>query len=78
MFLSADKMFFSAAGVSENGDISDFYEDDIAVRQAMIDCSSEQYFLFDSSKFGKHYLFGITNVSRLTGVISDREICFSV
>lgn len=74
----ADKMFFSAAGVSENGDISDFYEDDIAVRQAMIDCSSEQYFLFDSSKFGKHYLFGITNVSRLTGVISDREICFSV
>ena len=72
----ADKLFFSAAGVSETGDISDFYEDDIAVRQAMIDCSTEQYFLCDASKYGKHFLFGIANVSRLTGVISDKEMVF--
>ena len=73
----ADKMFFSAAGVSTDGLISDFYEDDIAVRQAMIDCSSEQYFLCDSSKYGKNYLFRIANVSRITEVISDTEMQFS-
>lgn len=72
----ADKMFFSAAGVGADGMISDFYEDDIAVRQAMIDCSSEQYFLCDSSKYGKRYLFRIANVSRITRVISDRELSF--
>ena len=43
----------------------------------MIACSTEQYFLFDSSKYGKHYLFGIANVSQLTGVISDREVDFA-
>ena len=72
----ADKMFFSAAGVSENGDIFDFYEDDISVRQAMIDCSSEQYFLCDSSKYGKRYLFRIANVAQITGVISDMDMQF--
>ena len=72
----ADKMFFSAAGVSENGDIFDFYEDDISVRQAMIDCSSEQYFLCDSSKYGKRYLFRIANVTQITGVISDMDMQF--
>lgn len=72
----ADKMFFSAAGVSETGDIFDFYEDDITVRQAMIDCSSEQYFLCDSSKYGKRYLFRIANVAQITGVISDMDMQF--
>lgn len=72
----ADKMFFSAAGVSENGDIFDFYEDDISVRQAMIDCSSEQYFLCDSSKYRKRYLFRIANVTQITGVISDMDMQF--
>lgn len=73
----ADKLFFSAAGVSTDGLISDFYEDDIALRQAMIDCSGEQYFLCDSSKYGKDYLFRIANVSRLTRVISDKELSFT-
>lgn len=72
----ADKLFFSAAGVSTGGVISDFYETDIALRQAMISCSTEQYFLCDSSKYGKTYLFRIGNVDRLTRVISDRELTF--
>lgn len=73
----ADKLFFSAAGVSASGIISDFYEEDIAVRQAMIACSTEQYFLCDSSKYGKSYLFRVSSVERLTRVISDRELTFS-
>jgi len=72
----ADRMFFSAAGVSVGGMISDFYEDDIAVRQAMIACSSEQYFLCDASKFGKNYLFHIASARQLTGVISDQPLRF--
>ena len=73
----ADKLFFSAAGVNRDGVISDFYEDDIAVRQAMIACSSAQYFLCDASKFGNNYLFRIANVKQLTRVISDEPLTFS-
>ena len=73
----ADKLFFSAAGVSTSGIISDFYEEDIALRQAMIGCSTEQYFLCDSSKYDKNYLFRIGNVDRLTRVISDQELKFT-
>ena len=73
----ADKLFFSAAGVSTSGIISDFYEEDIALRQSMISCSTEQYFLCDSSKYDKNYLFRIGSVERLTRVISDRELKFT-
>ena len=73
----ADKLFFYAAGVSTSGIISDFYEEDIALRQAMIGCSTEQYFLCDSSKYDKNYLFRIGSVDRLTRVISDRELKFT-
>lgn len=73
----ADKLFFSAAGVSVSGIISDFYEDDIPLRQAMIACSTEQYFLCDSSKYDKNYLFRLGHVERLTRVISDKELRFT-
>ena len=43
----------------------------------MISCSTEQYFLCDSSKYDKNYLFRIGNVDRLTRVISDRELRFA-
>ena len=72
----ADKLFFSAAGVSRDGVISDFYEDDIVLRQTMIACSSEQYFLCDSSKYDQNYLFRICHAQSLTGVISDTELHF--
>ena len=73
----ADKLFFSAAGVSADGTISDFYDVDIALRQAMISCSTQQYFLCDSSKYGKNYLFRVGHVDQLTQVISERELCFA-
>ena len=73
----ADKLFFSAAGVSRDGVISDFYEGDISLRQAMINCSTRQYFLCDSSKFGRSFLFRICGVDRLTGIICDKELRFA-
>ncbi len=72
----ADKLFFSAAGVSASGMISDFYDTDIALRQAMIKSSTEQYFLCDSSKYGKNYLFQIGSVERITKVICDKTLRF--
>lgn len=74
----ADKLFFSAAGVSESGVISDFYEADIAQRQAMIECSAEQYFLCDSSKYGKSFLYRLATVDKLTRVISDKALDFTL
>ena len=47
-----------------------------ALRQAMIKSSTEQYFLCDSSKYGKNYLFQIGSVERITKVISDKALRF--
>lgn len=72
----ADKLFFSAAGIDRSGVISDFYETDIALRQEMIRCSKEQYFLCDSSKFGKNFLFKVTDLDHITQVICEKELIF--
>ncbi len=72
----ADKLFFSAAGVSETGQISDYSELEGQLRRVMIECSDRRYFLCDSSKFGKQYLFNVATVRDVDDVISDKELVF--
>jgi len=73
----ADRLFFSATGVGTDGTIFDYSEMEAQLRQLMIAHSAEQYFLCDSSKFGKSYLFRISNVEHITQTLSDRENVFS-
>lgn len=72
----ADKLFFSATGVDETGEISDYSELEANLRQVMQQQASRQYFLCDSSKFARHYLFRIGNVKSVTGVLSEKELVF--
>ena len=70
----ANIFFFSAQAVDENGTISDQSELETALRKLMIKNSSRQYFLFDSSKYGKHMAFRLGSVRDITGYITDLDM----
>lgn len=67
--VNADILFFSAQGVSENGDITDSSEEEIALRRVMLDRAKRKIFLCDSSKYGKDYPFTLCSVSDIDEVI---------
>lgn len=69
--IKADALFFSSQGVSENGDITDSSEEEIALRRAMIESSKEQYFLCDGSKVGKDFPFVLCNVADINTWIGE-------
>ena len=72
-----DKLFFSASGVNGAGDISDYSEMEAQLRRLAIERSAHQYFLCDSSKFEKSFLFHIANVTRVDAVLSEKEYVFT-
>ena len=69
--IKADMLFFSSQGISENGDITDSSEEEIALRKAMIEVSKEQFFLCDSSKLGRDLPFVLCNKADVTDVIFE-------
>lgn len=73
----ADKLFFSTAGVSEAGVMSDYSEMEAQLRQVMMECSSQQYFLCDSSKFAKNYLFRVESIDHVTAMLCDKPLRFA-
>lgn len=75
--LHLDKLFFSARGVSADGDISDYSEPEVALRRILLERSAQQYFLCDASKFGTRYLFRLCSVREVTAVLSDRAYEFA-
>lgn len=70
--IKADYFFFSAQGLSENGDITDSSEEEIALRKAMLAVAKNRIFLCDPSKEGKDFPFTICNTEELTAVLRDR------
>lgn len=75
----ANICFFSAQGIDENGVISDQSEAESALRRLMLKNSKKQYFIFDSSKYGKRFGFKLASASEISGVVTDMDssqICF--
>lgn len=72
--VTADLMFFSSQGLSEDGRISDFSENETNQRRLMLQHARKKYFLCDSSKFGKTFLFTVCNANEIDGVISDVDV----
>ena len=70
--IKADAFFFSSQGVSESGDITDSSEEEIALRQAMMESASNKYFLYDNSKVGREFPFVLCNTADVTLTISDK------
>lgn len=71
----ADICFFSSQGITEDGVISDYSEDETRLRQCMIRNAGKSVFLFDKSKLGKRFLFKVCAASELFRVITDSEFC---
>lgn len=75
--INADKVFFSAQGISEDGEISDYSEEQTVLRRIMLERSKEKYFLCDSSKIGKVKPYKLCHARELTQIICDVEVDFS-
>lgn len=71
--IKADMLFFSSQGLSENGDITDSSEEEIALRKAMMEVSKAQYLLCDPSKIGRELPFVLCNTSEVTEVIFEKK-----
>lgn len=69
--LYADICFFSSQGISEDGVITDFSEDETRLRKCMIKHAKKSVFLFDSSKLGKQFMFQVCHADELFQIISD-------
>ena len=69
--VTADLAFFSSQGLSADGKISDFSENETHQRQLMLQHAQKKYFLCDSSKLGKTFLFTVCHISQIDGILSD-------
>ncbi len=69
---NADILFFSGQGLSLHGDITDIWEEETAVRKAMIKKSKRQVFLCDSSKIGVEKFTTLCNIRTITDIICDK------
>ncbi len=69
----ANICFFSAQGIDEDGVISDQSEAESSLRRLMIKNAKKQYFVFDSSKFGKRFGFKLAAANEISGVVTDLD-----
>lgn len=69
--ISADFVFFSSQGITEEGEISDASEHETSLRQRMLKRARKRYFLFDSTKIGRQELFTVCNDKDLDGIFCD-------
>ena len=74
--IHADLMFFSSNGISSEGQITDQSESETELRQALLANSDKHYFICDSSKLNKSFLFHVCHASELDDVICDVPLSF--
>lgn len=69
--LYADICFFSSQGVTEEGIITDFSEEETQLRKCMIKNAKKCIFLYDKTKLGKRFLFTVCDLATLDGFVTD-------
>jgi len=69
--LYADICFFSSQGVTEDGIITDFSEEETRLRKCMIRNAKKSVFLYDHTKIGKRFLFQVWDTQNLFAAITD-------
>lgn len=74
----ANKVFFSAKGLSEDGVITDCSIEEIALRKAMLKNAKQKIFLCDSSKYGVVSGFIQCDYKDVDYIISDKPIKLKV
>ena len=69
--INADIFFFSSRGYMEDGYITDSSIEESSVKKAMIKNSDRSYYLCDSSKKNKRYVYNICNTKDITEIITE-------
>lgn len=69
--LFADICFFSSQGITEDGIITDFSEDETRLRKCMIKNAKKSVFLYDQTKLGKRFLFTVCSLDSISCAITD-------
>lgn len=69
--VSADFVFFSSQGLSEDGEITDVSEERIALRRAMMERAKRKVFLCDSSKIGVRRVFTLCTKNDVDDILCD-------
>ena len=69
---NADVMFFSSRGLDEDGNITDSSAEESHLRRVMLANSRKKYYLCDTSKIGKSYMYNLCNTKDTDGFISEK------
>ena len=72
--ISADILFFSSEGITEDGEISDVSEEETALRRTMLTRAKQKFFLCDSSKIGIRRNFTVCTKDDLDAVICNTKL----
>lgn len=71
---TADIMFFSGRGISEDGAVTDFSVEENWVRRVMLKHSRKRVLLCDSNKVGKLYMNTVCTVNDLDYIVSETPL----
>ncbi len=69
-----DLMFFSSYGITEDGMIQDYSEDETALRINAMRCAQKTAFLVDKSKLGKKSLFNVASIADVHFYVTDADL----
>ena len=72
--ISADILFFSSQGLSEDGEISDTSEEETALRRVMLQRARKKVFLCDSSKLGVRKGFTLCRKEEVSEIICNMPL----
>lgn len=72
--LNADMLFFSARGLSEEGDFSDSSIEENNLRRAMMKRARRRVMLLDSSKVGQRYMDVLCRMEDVNEVICEKAL----
>jgi DeoR family fructose operon transcriptional repressor len=67
----ADRAFLGSGGVHPRAGLTDYYPNEVAVRQLLLDRADEIHVLADSTKLGQVALRQVCGLDQITSVITD-------
>ncbi len=70
--INADLFFFSSRGYTEDGLITDSSVEEATIKKAMMKNAERSFYLCDSSKIGKKYMYNICTSSDVEAVITEK------
>ena len=74
--VTADWLFFSSQGISEDGEVSDYSEQETSLRRAMIERSHKRVCLMDASKLGRRCAFSLCSREEIDVLLCDAKTDF--